>query len=94
MLLHQLLLPMALALAGGGDFVTMPATQHFESHAEIIKMFLSRRVVTENSGNLVDVRVTQEKRDAARRRKIVRHELRERGLKSELLLGLQGRSRA
>jgi RNA 3'-terminal phosphate cyclase (ATP) len=54
-LADQLLLPMALA--GGGEFVTMPVTQHFESHVEIIKAFLNRKVVTENSGELVHVRV-------------------------------------
>jgi hypothetical protein len=32
-------------------------TQHFESHIEIIQKFLSRRVVTENAGTLVNVRV-------------------------------------
>jgi RNA 3'-terminal phosphate cyclase (ATP) len=54
-LADQLLLPMALA--GGGEFVTMPVTQHFESHMGIIGKFLSRRVVTESLGNLVRVRV-------------------------------------
>jgi RNA 3'-terminal phosphate cyclase (ATP) len=54
-LADQLLLPMALA--GGGDFVTMPVTQHFESHAAIIEMFLDRRVRAENMGNLVRVGV-------------------------------------
>ena len=47
-LADQLLLPMALA--GGGEFVTMPVTQHFESHVAIIEAFLSRRVVTESVG--------------------------------------------
>ena len=54
-LADQLLLP--TALAGGGEFTTMPVTQHFESHVEIIRKFLSRRVVTDNSGNSVGVRV-------------------------------------
>ena len=54
-LADQLLLPMALA--GEGEFMTMPVTQHFESHVEIIGKFLSRRVVTENHGDLVNVRV-------------------------------------
>jgi len=54
-LADQLLLPMALA--GGGEFVTMPVTQHFESHVAILKAFLSRKVVTENAGELVRVRV-------------------------------------
>ena len=52
---HQLLLPMALA--GGGEFTTMPVTQHFESHVAIIEKFLSRRVVTENVGSVVNVSV-------------------------------------
>jgi hypothetical protein len=46
-----------MALAGGGEFVTMPVTQHFESHVAILKAFLSRKVVTENAGELVRVRV-------------------------------------
>jgi RNA 3'-terminal phosphate cyclase (ATP) len=54
-LADQLLLPMALA--GSGEFVTMPVTQHFESHVDIIERFLSRRVVTETVGDLVRVRV-------------------------------------
>lgn len=54
-LADQLLLPMALS--GGGEFLTMPVTKHFESHVEIIGAFLSRRVVTENVGDLVSVRV-------------------------------------
>ena len=54
-LADQLLLPMALA--GGGEFVTMPVTQHFESHVEIIGKFLSKRVVTEDREGLVYVKV-------------------------------------
>jgi RNA 3'-terminal phosphate cyclase (ATP) len=54
-LADQLLLPMALA--GGGEFVTMPVTLHFESHVEIIEKFLSRRVVTEAVGDLVRVKI-------------------------------------
>ena len=54
-LADQLLLPMALA--GGGEFTTMPVTQHFESHAEIIGKFLERKVVTGSVGGLVRVRV-------------------------------------
>ena len=50
-LADQILLPMALA--GGGEFVTMPVTQHFESHVEIIGKFLKRKVVTEIKGDLV-----------------------------------------
>jgi hypothetical protein len=52
---HQVLLPMALA--GGGDFVTMPVTQHFSSHVSIIGVFLEREIVTEILGDLVRVRV-------------------------------------
>jgi RNA 3'-terminal phosphate cyclase (ATP) len=37
----QLMLPMALA--GGGEFTTFPASAHFNSHAAIIEMFLGRR---------------------------------------------------
>jgi RNA 3'-terminal phosphate cyclase (ATP) len=54
-LADQSLLPMALA--GDGEFVTMPVTQHFESHVGIIEKFFSRKVVTENMGDLVLVRV-------------------------------------
>jgi RNA 3'-terminal phosphate cyclase (ATP) len=54
-LADQLLLPMALA--GGGEFVTMPVTQHFESHVAIIGKFLERKIVTESVGDLVRVRV-------------------------------------
>jgi RNA 3'-terminal phosphate cyclase (ATP) len=54
-LADQLLLPMALA--GGGEFVTMPVTQHFESHVAIIEKFLARRVVAESKDGLVHVRV-------------------------------------
>jgi RNA 3'-terminal phosphate cyclase (ATP) len=50
-LADQLLLPMALA--GGGEFTTMPVTQHFESHVEIIGKFLERKVVAESVGDLV-----------------------------------------
>jgi RNA 3'-terminal phosphate cyclase (ATP) len=54
-LADQLLLPMALA--GGGEFLTMPVTQHFESHVAIIEKFLSKRVVAEDREGLVCVRV-------------------------------------
>jgi RNA 3'-terminal phosphate cyclase (ATP) len=54
-LADQLLLPMSLA--GGGEFTTMPVTQHFESHVAIIEKFLARRVVTESMAPLVHVRV-------------------------------------
>lgn len=52
-LADQLLLPMALA--GAGEFLTMPVTQHFESHVEIIGKFLSRRVTTKHMESLVHV---------------------------------------
>jgi RNA 3'-terminal phosphate cyclase len=52
---HQLLLPMALA--GGGEFVTMPVTQHFDSHVGIIEKFLGSRVVMEAKSDLVHVRI-------------------------------------
>jgi RNA 3'-terminal phosphate cyclase (ATP) len=54
-LADQLLLPMALA--GEGEFSTMPVTQHFESHVEIIGKFLDRKIFTESVGDLVRVRV-------------------------------------
>ena len=41
-LADQLLLPMALA--GGGEFTTLPISAHFHSHAAIIEMFLGRRI--------------------------------------------------
>jgi len=37
--------------------MTMPVTQHFESHVEIIGKFLSRRIVTETSRDSVRERV-------------------------------------
>jgi RNA 3'-terminal phosphate cyclase (ATP) len=54
-LADQLLLPMALS--GEGEFLTMPVTQHFESHVKIIGKFLSRRLVTETRAELAQVRV-------------------------------------
>jgi RNA 3'-terminal phosphate cyclase (ATP) len=54
-LADQLLLPMALA--GGGEFTTMPVTQHFESHVEIIEKFVSRRVEMEDRKGVVCVTV-------------------------------------
>ena len=54
-LADQLLLPMALA--GEGEFLTMPVTQHFESHVEIIGKFLSRRVTTKHMESLVHVTI-------------------------------------
>lgn len=54
-LADQLLLPMALA--GSGEFTTMPVTQHFESHVTILGKFLRVKVVTESRTDLVSVRV-------------------------------------
>jgi RNA 3'-terminal phosphate cyclase (ATP) len=54
-LADQILLPMALA--GGGEFTTMPVTQHFESHVEIIEKFLNRRVEMEDRKGVVCVTV-------------------------------------
>jgi RNA 3'-terminal phosphate cyclase (ATP) len=54
-LADQLLLPMALA--GSGEFATMPVTQHFESHVSIIGAFLDRRIVVSGQGNLMLVRI-------------------------------------
>jgi RNA 3'-terminal phosphate cyclase (ATP) len=54
-LADQLLLPMALA--GGGEFVTMPVTQHFESHVAIIGKFLALRVAAESKDGLVHVKI-------------------------------------
>jgi RNA 3'-terminal phosphate cyclase (ATP) len=54
-LADQLLLPMALA--GSGEFVTTPVTQHFESHVSIITEFLNRRIGVTSQGNLVLVRI-------------------------------------
>jgi hypothetical protein len=42
---------------GENEFVTMPVTQHFESHVEIIVKFLERKVATENVADLLGVRV-------------------------------------
>jgi RNA 3'-terminal phosphate cyclase (ATP) len=49
-LADQLLLPMALA--GRGEFVTMPVKKHFESHVSINGAFLARRIVTEDAGGI------------------------------------------
>jgi RNA 3'-terminal phosphate cyclase (ATP) len=54
-LADQLLLPMALA--GGGEFVTMPVTQHFESHAAVLKTFLGRNIVVQGKGGVLRVRI-------------------------------------
>jgi RNA 3'-terminal phosphate cyclase (ATP) len=54
-LADQLLLPMTLA--GGGEFLTMPVTQHFESHVGIIEKFLERKVFVEQAAELVRVTI-------------------------------------
>jgi RNA 3'-terminal phosphate cyclase (ATP) len=54
-LADQILLP--IALAGGGEFLTMPVTQHFESHVAVIGKFLDRKVELSSQGDLVRVRV-------------------------------------
>jgi RNA 3'-terminal phosphate cyclase (ATP) len=54
-LANRLLLPMALA--GGGEFTTMPVTQHFGSHVSTIEKFLSKRVVMEDRDCLMYVSV-------------------------------------
>jgi RNA 3'-terminal phosphate cyclase (ATP) len=54
-LADQLLLPMALA--GSGEFVTTPVTQHFESHVSIIGAFLDRRIGVSGQGNFMLVRI-------------------------------------
>ena len=54
-LADQLLLP--LALAGGGEFTTLPVSQHFQSQVAIIRTFLGREVATEAHAGLVHVRV-------------------------------------
>lgn len=54
--LHQTskrLQQMPMALAGAGEFFTMPVSQHFESHVSIIGAFLQRRIITSHQGELV-----------------------------------------
>ena len=41
-----------------GEFVTMPVTQHFDSHLSIIGALLNRKVVVSNQGDLVQVRIS------------------------------------
>jgi len=54
-LADQLLLPMALA--GGGEFTTLPVSAHFNSHAAIIDLFLGRRTSVKLDAGLVHVSV-------------------------------------
>ncbi len=54
-LADQLLLPMALA--GGGEFTTLPVSAHFQSHALIVEAFLGRQVSTISSDGLVHVQI-------------------------------------
>lgn len=46
-----------MALAGGGEFVTMPVTEHIESHVSIIGAFLNREIVLSSQADRVRVRV-------------------------------------
>jgi hypothetical protein len=54
-LADQLLLPMALA--GGGEFTTLPVSAHFNSHAAIIEMFLGRRTSVKSDAGFMHVTV-------------------------------------
>jgi RNA 3'-terminal phosphate cyclase (ATP) len=54
-LADQLLLPMALA--GAGEFTTLPVTKHFDSHGAVIRAFLGRAPLTEVCDGVVRVRV-------------------------------------
>lgn len=54
-LADQLLLPMALA--GGGEFTTLPVSAHFNSHAAIIEMFLGRRSSVKSDAGFMHVTV-------------------------------------
>jgi RNA 3'-terminal phosphate cyclase (ATP) len=50
-LADQLLLPMALA--GGGEFTTLPVSAHFQSHASVIEIFLGCHVSAISSDGVV-----------------------------------------
>jgi len=54
-LADQLLLPMALA--GGGEFTTLPVSAHSQSHASIIETFLGRHVSAISSDGVVHARI-------------------------------------
>jgi RNA 3'-terminal phosphate cyclase (ATP) len=54
-LADQLLLPMALA--GGGEFTTLPVSAHFQSHAAIIRTFLGIETSVVAEEGVVRVRV-------------------------------------
>jgi RNA 3'-terminal phosphate cyclase (ATP) len=54
-LADQLLLPMALA--GGGEFTTLPVSAHFQSHALIVEAFLGCRVSTTISDGVAHAQV-------------------------------------
>jgi RNA 3'-terminal phosphate cyclase (ATP) len=54
-LADQLLLP--LALAGGGEFTTLPVSQHFQSQVATIRTFLGREIATEAREGVVHVKV-------------------------------------
>jgi RNA 3'-terminal phosphate cyclase len=46
-----------MALAGGGEFTTLPVSAHFQSHALIIETFLGRQVSAISSGGVVHARI-------------------------------------
>ena len=54
-LADQLLLPMALG--EGGEFTTLPVSQHFQSQVATIQMFLGREIITGAREGAVHVRV-------------------------------------
>ena len=54
-LADQLLLPMALA--GGGEFTTLPVSAHFQSHAAIIEAFLGRQVSAISTDGVIHARI-------------------------------------
>jgi RNA 3'-terminal phosphate cyclase (ATP) len=54
-LADQLILP--LALAGGGEFTTLPVSSHFLSHVSIIEAFLGCRVSTSSNNGVVHAQV-------------------------------------
>lgn len=54
-LADQLLLPMALH--GGGKFSTFPVSEHFNSQASVIRLFLNRNIITSSQSGVVHVGV-------------------------------------
>jgi RNA 3'-terminal phosphate cyclase (ATP) len=57
-LADQLLLPMALA--GGGEFTTLPVSAHFQSHALIIETFLGHHVSAISNDGVVHARIGEQ----------------------------------